>query len=196
MRIGVLALQGDFEKHIETLRRLGVEAAPVRTAEEVRRLDGLIIPGGESTTIGKLMRRFGVDDAIVENVKQGMAIYGTCTGLILLATEIEDSDQPRLGLLDMTVRRNAFGRQIDSFETDLDAPELGRKPLRAVFIRAPFVTEIRNGVQSLAEIDGRPVFVRKGKFLATAFHPELTDDTRVHEYFLRLTDDRAEGSGG
>lgn len=184
VKVGVLALQGDYHKHRETLKRLGVDPALVRTPDEVRELDGLIIPGGESTTVGKLMRRYGVDEAILEKVEQGMALYGTCTGLILMAKDIEDSDQFRLGLLDITIRRNAFGRQIDSFETDLRIDEFGPEPLHAVFIRAPYITEIRDGVQSLAEIDGKSVFVRKGKLLASAFHPELTDDTRMHEYFL------------
>ena len=184
MRVGVLAIQGDFEKHIETLKRLGVDAVPVRTADEVRQLDGLIIPGGESTTVGKLMRRYGIDDAIRERVREGMAVYGTCTGLILMANDIEGNDQVRLDLLDITVRRNAFGRQIDSFETDMTVPELGPAPLRAVFIRAPFITEVRNGVQVLASIDGWPVLVKKDKLLASAFHPELTEDTRLHQYFL------------
>lgn len=188
MRVGVLAIQGDFEKHIETLRRLGVDAVTVRTADEVRQLDGLIIPGGESTTVGKLMRRYGIDDAIRERVAQGMALYGTCTGLILMANDIEGNDQDRLGLLDITVRRNAYGRQIDSFETNMTIAELGPAPLRAVFIRAPFITEVRNGVQVLASVDGRPVLVKKDKLLASAFHPELTDDTRLHRYFLDSID--------
>jgi pyridoxal 5'-phosphate synthase pdxT subunit len=186
MRIGVLALQGDYQKHIEVLTRLGAEAVPVRTADEVRGLDGLIIPGGESTTIGKLMRRFGVDDAILEKVEAGMPLYGTCAGLILMANDIEDSDQHRLGLLDITVRRNAFGRQVDSFEADMQVPELGPDPIRAVFIRAPFVTEVRDGVKTLASINGKAVLIQRGKLLASSFHPELTDDTRLHEYFLGL----------
>lgn len=186
MPFGVLALQGDFREHVQALQRLGVDAVAVRTADEVAAVQGLIIPGGESTTIGKLMQRFGIDDAIVERVEQGMALYGTCAGLILMANDIEDSDQHRLGLLDITVRRNAFGRQIDSFETDMQIPELGPDPIRAVFIRAPFVTEIRNGARTLAAIDGRPVLIQRGKLLASSFHPELTDDTRLHEYFLSL----------
>jgi pyridoxal 5'-phosphate synthase pdxT subunit len=188
VKVGVLALQGDYHKHREMLKRLGVDASLPRTADEVRQLDGLIIPGGESTTVGKLMRRYGVDEAILEKVEQGMALYGTCTGLILMAKDIEDSDQFRLGLLDITIRRNAFGRQVDSFETDLRIDEFGAEPLKAIFIRAPYITEIRNGVQSLAEIDGKSVLVRKGKLLASAFHPELTDDTRMHEYFLSTID--------
>jgi pyridoxal 5'-phosphate synthase pdxT subunit len=186
MRIGVLALQGDYQKHIDMLARLGVEAMPVRTADEVRGLDGLIIPGGESTTIGKLMRRFGIDEAIIEKVQAGMPVYGTCAGLILMANDIEDSDQHRLGLLNITVRRNAFGRQVDSFETDMEIAELGTEPIRAVFIRAPFVTEVHNGTKTLASINGHPVLIQQGKLLASSFHPELTDDTRLHQYFLRL----------
>jgi pyridoxal 5'-phosphate synthase pdxT subunit len=186
MRIGVLALQGDYQKHIDMLQRLGVEAVPVRTADEVRELDGLIIPGGESTTIGKLMRRFGVDEAIIEKVQAGMPLYGTCAGLIMMASDIEDSDQDTLGLLDMTVRRNAFGRQVDSFETDMQIPEFGPEPIRAIFIRAPFVTEVRNGIKTLASINGHPVLIQQGNLLASSFHPELTDDTRLHQYFLDL----------
>ncbi|MDO8682523.1 MAG: pyridoxal 5'-phosphate synthase glutaminase subunit PdxT [Armatimonadota bacterium] len=186
MKIGVLALQGDYQKHLEMLKSLGADAVLVRTADEVRELDGLIIPGGESTTIGKLMRRFGIDEAIIEKVGQGMAVYGTCAGMILMAKDIEDSDQHRLGLLDITIRRNAFGRQIDSFETDIQVDELGPDPIRAVFIRAPFITEVRNGVRSLASIDGRAILIQRGKLLASAFHPELTDDTRLHKYFLDI----------
>jgi pyridoxal 5'-phosphate synthase pdxT subunit len=193
LRIGVLALQGDYLKHIEMLQRLDIEAVPVRTPDEVRSLDGLIIPGGESTTIGKLMRRFGVDDAILEKVDAGMPLYGTCAGLILMAKDIEDSDQHRLGLLDVTVRRNAFGRQVDSFETDMHISELGPDPIRAVFIRAPFVTEVRDGVKILASIDGRPVLIQRGNLLASSFHPELTNDTRLHEYFVSLVEDAAGG---
>lgn len=186
MRIGVLALQGDYQKHIDMLARLDVDAIAVRTADEVRGLDGLIIPGGESTTIGKLMRRFGIDEAIIEKVQAGMPVYGTCAGLILMANDIEDSDQHRLGLLNITVRRNAFGRQVDSFETDMQIAELGAEPIRAVFIRAPFVTEVHNGTRALASIDGHPVLIQQGKLLASSFHPELTEDTRLHEYFVKL----------
>lgn len=187
VRIGVLALQGDFAKHIESLQRLGVQAVPIRLAKELDEIDGLIIPGGESTTVGKLMSRFGVDQAIVRRVDEGMPVFGTCTGMILLAREIEGSRQPRLGLMNMTVRRNAFGRQVDSFEADLPIPEIGDHPVRAVFIRAPFVTQVQNNAKILSQLDeGRIVFVREGNCLAAAFHPELTDDTRVHEYFLKM----------
>jgi len=186
MRVGVLALQGDFAKHIEMLRRCGAEAAVVRTAQEVESVDALVIPGGESTTVGKLLGRFGVGRAIEERARKGMPVFGTCTGMILMAKGIEGSDQPRLGLMDITVRRNAFGRQVDSFEADLRIPELGEEPVRAVFIRAPIVTEIRDGAEALASVDGDVVLVRQGKLLAAAFHPELTDDTRLHRMFLRM----------
>ena len=189
-KIGVLALQGDFAKHIEALSRLGVQAVPVKLPAEIDGLDGLIIPGGESTTVGKLMSRFGVDKAIARRVKEGMPVFGTCTGMILLARKIEGSDQPRLGLMNIAIRRNAFGRQVDSFETDLDIPELGAAPVRAVFIRAPVVTEVKNQAKVLAKLDdGRIVLVREGNCLAAAFHPELTDDTRMHEYFLEMVAD-------
>lgn len=187
-RIGVLALQGDFRKHIEMLSLLdGVCAFPVRSPDEIDTCDGLVLPGGESTTLGKLMARYGVDDAIRSGVGRGMAVFGTCAGMILLATDIEDSDQPRLGLMDITVRRNAFGRQVDSFEVDLAVPEAGDAPVRAVFIRAPYVTEVREPARALARLQtGEIVMVRQGNCLASAFHPELTDDTRIHRCFARM----------
>jgi len=185
--IGVLALQGDFAKHLEVLERLGVQGVQVRLPEHLDRVDGLIIPGGESTTMGKLLGRFGLDAAIRGMAERGMPVFGTCAGMILLAKEIEGSDQPRLGLIDMKVRRNAFGRQVNSFEVDLSVPELGGEPVRGVFIRAPFVTEVGKGVQVMAKLDdGRIVMVRQGKHIAAAFHPELTDDSRVHEFFIRI----------
>lgn len=194
-RIGVLALQGDFAKHIEVLERLGVRAVPVRLPDHVDELGGLIVPGGESTTVGKLMSRFQVDRAIIRRADEGMPIFGTCTGMILLAREIEGSRQPTLGLMNMTVRRNAFGRQVDSFEADLDVPELGSQSVRAVFIRAPFVTRIQNSARVLARLEGgQIVLVREGNCLAAAFHPELTDDTRLHEYFVGMV--RAKLGGG
>lgn len=185
--IGILALQGDFEAHSKHLEEhLGVRAPIVRTADEVRSVDGLIIPGGESTTIGKLMVRFGVGDAIAERAHAGMPIYGTCAGLILLAREIEGSDQYRLGLLDAVVARNAFGRQIDSFEADIPMPVLGEPPVRGVFIRAPYVVSVGPGVEVLATVEGKVVAVRQGNLLGTAFHPELTDDVRVHSMFMAM----------
>lgn len=187
LKIGVLALQGNFAKHIEMIERLGAAAVPVRLPGELDDVDGLVIPGGESTTVGKLMSRYGLDEAISRRVEEGLPIFGTCMGMIMLAERIEGSEQQRLGLMDITVRRNAFGRQVDSFETDLQIPELGEKPLRAVFIRAPFVTETGESTKVVAKlVDGRIVMVRQGNLLAAAFHPELTEDTRVHEFFLKM----------
>lgn len=186
--IGVLALQGDFEKHIEmALRIAGVTACPVKTPAEIEVCDGLIIPGGESTTVGKLMVRYGIDEAIRRRSAMGMAVFGTCMGMILLAKDIEGSDQYRLGLMDMAVRRNAFGRQVDSFEADLSISPIGDPPVRAVFIRAPFITDLRGDAKAIATLDtGEVVMARQGNLLAAAFHPELTDDTRVHEYFVKM----------
>ena len=190
-KIAVVALQGDFQKHIEMLTRLGADAYKARLPEEVERADGIILPGGESTTIGKLLARYGLDNAIKQAAAQDKPIYGTCAGLILLAREIaegtgERGGQPTLGLLDVVVARNAFGRQLDSFETALDVPALGPEPLPAVFIRAPYVAETGPGVETLATYDGKAVFVRQGKVLGSAFHPELTEDDRVHRLFLSL----------
>lgn len=185
-QIGVLALQGDYAKHIEMLERCGVEAVPVRSPIDVAEVDGLVIPGGESTTVGKLLNRFGVDQAIICRVQQGMPVFGTCTGMILMAKGIEGSDQPRLGIMDITVRRNAFGRQVDSFEADLKVFGLNGKTVRAVFIRAPFVTHVGNGVEVLAKEDNRIVLVRQGNLLGAAFHPELTNDCRIHRMFIEI----------
>jgi len=196
VRIGVLGLQGDFAKHIEMLNQLDyVDAAVVRTPEEVLCCDGLIIPGGESTTVGKLMARYGVDEAIRKRAAEGMPIFGTCTGMILLAKEIEDSDQHRLGLMDIAVRRNAFGRQVDSFETDLAIPSIcDSRPVRAVFIRAPIVTRVYGDAEVAARLNsGEIVMVKQGNCLAAAFHPELTDDVRVHAYFVQMA--KAVGMG-
>ena len=194
--IGVLALQGDFQKHLQTLGKISsADAHPVRTSQEIEECDGLIIPGGESTTVGKLMARCGLDRAIKRRHAEGMAVFGTCTGMILLAKEIEGSDQHRLGLMDVTVRRNAFGRQVDSFEADLSVPSVCDDTIRAVFIRAPIVTKVGSEVQALATLDtGEVVMVRQGNCLAAAFHPELTEDTRIHEYFALLAADASPAS--
>lgn len=188
VRIGVLALQGDFQKHLEMLSLIdGVDAVAVRLPAEIEPCDGLIIPGGESTTLGKLMTRYGVDEAICRATSRGAAVFGTCAGMILLAKDIESSDQPRLGLMDITVRRNAFGRQVDSFETDLEVSEIGEAPVRAVFIRAPVVTRVGPDAQELARLEsGQIVLVRQGNLLASAFHPELTDDFRIHRWFVKM----------
>jgi 5'-phosphate synthase pdxT subunit len=195
VHIGVLGLQGDYEKHSEMLSRVeNVVTEIVRTPDEIERCDGLIIPGGESTTVGKLMVRYGVDEAIKKRVAEGMAVYGTCMGMIMLAKQIEGLNQFSLGLMDITVRRNAFGRQVDSFECDLKIPAISNgDPIRAVFIRAPFVTEVRDGAKVLSQLEtGEIVLVQQGNCLAGAFHPELTDDTRVHEYFVSLAKPRVD----
>ena len=184
LRIGVLALQGNFREHVSMLRRLGADAVEVRLPAQLAGLDGLIIPGGESTTIGKLAALYGLDDAI-----RGFAgpVFGTCAGMILLARDAVDGThgQPLLGLVDIVVRRNAFGRQVRSFEGDL-AVEGEPEPVRAVFIRAPWIEEAGPGVDVLAEAAGHPVLAREGRFLVAAFHPELTDDTRIHARFLEM----------
>jgi 5'-phosphate synthase pdxT subunit len=180
LRIGVLAVQGNFREHAAVLRRLGAEPVEVRLPEQLEGLDGLIIPGGESTAIGRLMRLYGLDEAVREF---GAPIFGTCAGMIVL-------DRDHLGLGDYGTRRNAFGRQVHSFEADLDIGD-GDEPLRAVFIRAPWLEEAGPDVEMLAEVDGHPVLAREGRLLVAAFHPELTDDTRVHERFLDIV--REEG---
>jgi 5'-phosphate synthase pdxT subunit len=190
MKIGVLAVQGAFAEHIETLRKLATEAEPVRLPEHLLRVDGLIIPGGESTTISKLLNAYDMMPAIRDLAARGMPVLGTCAGMILLARNIADDDTPSLGLMDITVRRNAFGRQVESFETDLDMPVLGAEPYPAVFIRAPYIESAGAGVAVLATLaDGTIVAVRQGNRLATAFHPELTDDLRFHRYFLDIVRD-------
>ncbi len=186
MRIGVLALQGAFREHIEALQELGVEAVEVRLPEQLEGLDGLIIPGGESTAIGKLAVKYGLAEAIRRYVSAGNPVYGTCAGMIMLSRDV-GIDQPLFGLMDITVERNAFGRQLDSFETDLDIPALGNKPFHGVFIRAPKIEDVGKGVEVLANLeDGTPVAAREGNMIVTAFHPELTDDLRFHRYFLAM----------
>lgn len=187
LTIGVLALQGDFAAHLRMLESCGVQGREVRTAQQVWEVDGLILPGGESTTIMKLILRYGLEDAIRERVSQGMPVYGTCAGLIVLAREIEGyPQQPRLALLDVAVARNAFGRQVDSFEVDLPVPRLGESPIRAVFIRAPYITRVGADVEVLAKLDGKVVLVQQANCLGGAFHPELTDDLRLHQYFVEM----------
>jgi 5'-phosphate synthase pdxT subunit len=183
-RVGVLALQGDVPEHLRAAEQAGAIAVPVRTRAALEGVDALIIPGGESTTIGKLLERYDLMEPIRARARAGMPILGTCTGLILLAREIEGSDQPRLGLLDVTVRRNAYGRQLDSFETDLNVPALGPEPVRAVFIRAPMVTRTGPEVEVLAEADGHPILVRQGGLIGAAFHPEMAGEHRVHRLLL------------
>jgi 5'-phosphate synthase pdxT subunit len=187
MRIGVLALQGDFAEHIAVLRRLGAEAIEVRLPEHLDKIDALIIPGGESTTIIRLLERWGLLEPLRERARAGMAVWGTCAGAILLAERTNDRDRAGLRLMDITVERNAFGRQVDSFEADLDVPVLGETPYHAVFIRAPKIVSVGPEAEAIARLeDGTVVAARQGRLLATAFHPELTDDTRFHQYFLSM----------
>jgi 5'-phosphate synthase pdxT subunit len=192
MKIGVLALQGDFAEHISMLKQLGVETQEVRLPEHLKGLDGLIIPGGESTTIGKLAVAYHLMDPLKE-FGQRHAIWGTCAGAIFLSKDVR-RDQPLLGLMDIKVERNAFGRQVDSFEEDLDVPELKQatsstEDYHAVFIRAPIIESVSGDAKVLAAVpDGRIVAAQQGHLLATSFHPELTNDTRFHEYFLSLVD--------
>jgi 5'-phosphate synthase pdxT subunit len=181
--VGVLAIQGDFDKHAAAFARCGSPVSLVRTVEELAGVDRLAIPGGESTTVGKLLERFGLGDAIKERVAAGMPVWGTCMGMILLAKEVEGYEQYRLGVLDVTVRRNAFGAQIHSFEDEVCVKGFDQ-PVTGVFIRAPIVVRSGPGVELLAEYEGATVAVRQGRLLATSFHPELTDDARMHEWFL------------
>lgn len=185
--VGVLALQGDFREHIAVLHSLGADARPIRRPEELAEVAGLVIPGGESTVMDKLSRAFGLAEPLKAAISSGMPVYGTCAGLIMIADRVLDAieGQQSLGGLDISVRRNAFGSQLDSFETDLDIPVLGDPPVHAVFIRAPIVEEAGGGVRALASLgDGRIVAVEQGNLLGTSFHPEMTGDTRFHEYFL------------
>jgi 5'-phosphate synthase pdxT subunit len=193
--VGVLALQGDVAEHLRALRAAGASPAGVRRPEELDRVEGLVIPGGESTTIWKLIDIFGLADQLRKRIADGMPVFGSCAGMIMLADRLPDpaSGQETLGGIDMTVRRNAFGRQVDSFEVDLDITGLRGAPYRAVFIRAPWVEEVGPGVEILATEPGtsRIVAVRQGRALATSFHPELTPDWRIHEMFVEMVRDRA-----
>jgi 5'-phosphate synthase pdxT subunit len=187
LRIGVLALQGDFREHRAVLAGLGAETAAVRRPEDLDSIDGLVIPGGESTVMDKLARAFGLAEPLSAAISAGLPVYGTCAGLIMLAGSILDGaeNQRSLGGFDIVVRRNAFGSQVDSFEADLDVPVLGNVPVHAVFIRAPVVEAMGESVTALATLaDGRVVAVEQGNLLGTSFHPEVTGDTRFHEYFL------------
>ena len=191
--IGVLAVQGDVREHLAALAASGARATTVRRPEEVATVDGLVIPGGESTTMDKLVRAFGLQGPLRERIAGGMPVYGSCAGMIMLADRIADGrpDQQTLGGLDITVRRNAFGRQVDSFEEDLHIRELGGEPVRAVFIRAPWVEEAGESVQVLARVEhgpaaGRIVAARQGDLLVTSFHPEVTGDHRVHQLFVDI----------
>lgn len=191
MNVGVLALQGAFIEHIRALNRLGVTAREVRSCNDLDTVDALIIPGGESTTIGKLLVRTGLHEAIRIRAASGMSIWGTCAGMILLGADVGDTGsrtgerQPLLRLMDVRLRRNAFGAQLESFETTLEVPAIADYPVPTIFIRAPVIEAVGAGVDVLARLpDGRPVAARQGQYLATAFHPELTDDLAWHRYFV------------
>jgi 5'-phosphate synthase pdxT subunit len=188
MKIGVLALQGAFAEHIAVLKKLKVEAIPIRLPQQLEGLDGLIIPGGESTTITKLMVHYKLKHKIIELAKNNFPIFGTCAGMIVLARELSSSGGVTpTGVMDIKVNRNAFGRQVDSFETEISIPVLGEKPLTGVFIRAPLIESVGKEAEVLARLDdGTIVAARQGKLLVCSFHPELTDDTRFHHYFLDI----------
>ena len=186
-KIGVLAIQGDFLEHRQALARLGVEAPEIRLPHQLEDVDGLIIPGGESTTIAQLIDIYGFREALRERARQGMAVWGTCAGMIVIADRLTDARPEPLRLMDIEVSRNAFGRQVDSFEADIEFQDIEGAPFHCVFIRAPVVNRVGASVRTLAALDdGRPVAVRQGRLLATAFHPELTGDSRIHELFARM----------
>lgn len=186
LTIGVLALQGDFREHIAILKRLGHHTVEVRLPKQLAELDGLIIPGGESTAIGKLAVEYGLLEPLREAGRNGFPIWGTCAGMVLLANHV-GREQPLLALMPMSIARNGFGRQVKSFETDLKVEALGQPPFRAVFIRAPYVEQFDKSLNLLAVLpEGVPVALQQEHLLATAFHPELTDDTRWHEYFIHM----------
>jgi 5'-phosphate synthase pdxT subunit len=199
MKIGVLALQGAFREHLQTLETIGVEGVPVRLPRDLEGVSGLILPGGESTTMRHLIERWGLGQPILDLAASGAPLFGTCAGMIVLANEIAGGERPILPLLDVTVERNAFGRQLDSFEAELTVPALGDRPVHAVFIRAPIVENVGPDVDVLARLDdGRIVAVRERNILATAFHPELAGETRFHRLVATMAaelDDPGEGSG-
>ncbi|MGD1065785.1 MAG: pyridoxal 5'-phosphate synthase glutaminase subunit PdxT [Vulcanimicrobiaceae bacterium] len=186
--IGVLALQGDVVEHLAALERAGARTLEVRTPADLERVEALVIPGGESTTVIRLLDRFGLTEPVKARVRAGMPLWGTCMGLIVAAADVAGLPQPTLGLLDVTVRRNAFGRQVDSAEVALAIPALGPAPFPAIFIRAPWIERVGPEVAVLAERDGRIVMVRQDNLLGTSFHPELTGDDRVHGYFLTMVE--------
>ena len=184
LNIGVLALQGDFREHIEMLKKCNVNAVEIRMPQDLKNIGGLIIPGGESTTIGNLMQRHGLDKEIIKKHKDGMAIYGTCAGAILLSKNIESSSQPRLNLLDISVKRNDYGRQIESFEAELKIDKIGK--FKGIFIRAPVIEKVGIGIKILSKLNSKPVLIQQKNILASTFHPELTGDKIIHEYFVGI----------
>jgi len=182
--VGVLSLQGAVEEHLRMIKRCGFEGIKVKTVEDLRKVDRLIIPGGESTTIGKLAKIYNLDREITKKGKEGMPIFGTCAGMILLASKVIGNEQIRFNLIDIVVERNAFGRQVDSFEVDLNIENFTGKPFRAVFIRAPYIKKIGSNVKVLAKFKGKIIMAQQKNIIVSSFHPELTEDIRVHKYFL------------
>ena len=197
MRIGVLALQGAFREHMATLAAIGVEGVEVRLPKDLDGVQGLILPGGESTTMRRLVHRWGLDDPILDLARSGAPIFGTCAGMIVLSRSIVGGEEPVLPLLDVVVERNAFGRQLDSFETELDVPVLGERPVHAIFIRAPIIENVGPTVDVLARLDdGRIVAVREGNVIATSFHPELAGETRFHRLVATMAAEHADPGEG
>jgi 5'-phosphate synthase pdxT subunit len=184
LKVGVLSLQGAVEEHLDMIRRCGFEAIKVKTMEDLEKVEKLIIPGGESTTIAKLTRIYHLDQAIIKKGKEGLPIYGTCAGMILLAREIQDSKLIGFNLIDIIVERNAFGRQVDSFEVDLKIEGFHGKPFRAIFIRAPYIKKAGKEVKVLAKFNGKIIMAQQKNILVSSFHPELNNDLRVHKFFL------------
>jgi len=184
MKVGILSLQGDVREHAGLLVKLGAEPVKVKSKKDLYDIDALIIPGGESTTISKLMKKYGLDQAIKEKHKHGLPIYGTCAGAIVLAKNIIDENQTNLGLVDISIKRNEYGRQINSFEADLSIKDIGN--FHGIFIRSPVIKKFYNGCEVLAEHRNSPVMIKQKNLLLTTFHPELTNDTRIHEYFLNM----------
>ena len=195
-RIGVLALQGDVREHLAALSRAGADPLPVRSADELEAVDGLVLPGGETTTISRLLRVFDLEKPLRDKLEAGMPAFATCAGLILLSRVVLDGrpDQLALGTLDVVTRRNAFGRQVESFEADLVVEPLGVAPLRGVFIRAPQIVDVGAAAHVIAELDGMPVAVEQGPHIGLCFHPEMTDDIRLHQYFADRVDELVESS--
>ncbi len=185
MKIGILGMQGDIEEHLATMEKIKVEAVRVKSVKTLETVNGLIMPGGESTTMLRLLKLTGLFDLLKEKIKNGFPVYGTCAGLILLADEVEHPTQDSLKILDLSVSRNGYGRQVDSFHAEISVPVIGDKSFDAVFIRAPIITKVGK-VEILASYNGMPVFVRQKNVIASTFHPELSNDTRIHEFFVEM----------
>ncbi len=187
MKIGVLGMQGDIEEHLAIMEKIGIDAVRVKSVKTLEGVDGLIMPGGESTTMLKLLKLTGLFEALKEKIEHGFPVYGTCAGLILLAKKVEHPEQDSLGALDLSVSRNGYGRQIDSFSAKISIPVIGEKAFEAVFIRAPVITKVGK-VEVLATYNNEPVFVKDGNVIASTFHPELSNDTRIHSFFLEMVE--------